>query len=75
MAAYVKVAVRLVILCVLVIGVVMVSEPPSALANACCDGCAQGLGNCLHQCFGNLHCDNNCENEYALCLKGCGTCQ
>lgn len=73
MPAYVKFALRLIILCVLVIGAVLVSEPPSAFA--CTIPQVTICGDQLDTCLGSCHdngCVTNCENAYRACLRACG---
>lgn len=74
MAAYVRLVLRLVIFCVLVIGAVLLSEPPSALANGCCSVCAREYDACLTSCEPKPACDlpgGFCDQQLQACDKTC----
>lgn len=75
MSGFVKLALRLIILCVLVIGAVLLSQPPAVLADrACCDGCSSTEESCIEFCFGDTHCVQNCINAEIACIERCGNC-
>ena len=74
MSAYVRLALRLIILCVLVMAVVLVSNPPTALAENCCQACGNADEICVERCGVNQSCINACMSNLSVCLKECGTC-
>lgn len=78
MSAYLRIALRLIILCVLVMAVVLVSNPPTAFActQQQCEACALALDHCLANCHPFTQaCVNACDAQAKECADACGGCQ
>lgn len=68
---YVRLARRLLLLGVLLVGFTYLKSPVSAHARTCQSDCFAQYNSCRLTCNGNPSCINDCEILYKDCLNSC----
>jgi len=71
MSTYRRAATRVVVLCTLIAGFIVLAEPTPASAFTCAQNCNAAYISCLQFCQGDFGCQDQCGADRAECLSAC----